>query len=117
MKKSLLLFGILFGTFNASRAISVTLPSEEVLSGRLRAADFKYLVEKTNLVDQLAGQEKEVLGVIVAVEQALLDYAVKQPTIAFVTQKRKPRLIEIILQDAPKEAIEEAQDLLRQIAE
>ena len=55
MKKSLLLFGILFGTFNASRAISVTLPSEEVLSGRLRAADFKYLVEKTNLVDQLAG--------------------------------------------------------------
>ena len=118
MKKYLLSLGMLLGAFSANHAIKVTLPAQDVLSQRLREASFEHFVEKTDILSYLAGQEKETLGVIMAVELALYDYGqnLKNPMIENMMQMKKPQLIEILLKDSP-EAAKEAQNLLKEMSQ
>ena len=74
------------------------------------------LLKKTGLIDQLADEEMEVLGVIMAVKLALYDYneTLNQPMVAMMMQMRKPKLIETILGE-DSDAIQEARDLYKKI--
>lgn len=81
----------------------LTLPSVQVLKQRLAAHGFDHFEEKTQIAEKLGGQKKVPMGVAVAVELALHDYAqnLQNPMIAFMMQMRKPELLEILLQDFP----------------
>lgn len=94
------------------QAVLITLPEATVLTARLQQAGFDHFIEKTNIVKNLAGQQKEALGVSTAVELALYDYNqyLKNPVMATMMQMRKPQLIEALLQDSP-DAIKELKDL------
>ena len=85
-----------------------TLPSANVLRERLNENGFGYFMEKTKIVEQLAGQQQYALGVAVTVECALYDFNeyLKNPTMAAMMNRSKSKLVETILKDNPK-AIEE----------
>ncbi len=98
-------------------ATLVTMPDKKVLTERLHAKGFSHFMEKTDIVKQLAGQKKEVMGVIMAVELSLYDYHnnLKNPMMSTMMAMRKPQLIETLLQDNPS-AVKEAHGLLEEIS-
>lgn len=110
MKKVLLVFGILMSFAHSSYAVLVTLPNKQTLTQRLASIGLDHFIEKTKIVSQLAGQEKEALGVAIAVECALYDYNEyltqsmpdkQSRMMATLMNMRKPQIIEAILQDSP----------------
>ena len=105
MKKLILLILLNMGI---SQAVLVKLPNAEILSERLSSKGFGHFAEKTQIVNQLANQELEVLGVMVAVDLALSDYHenLNNPTMAASMEMNKPVLLNLILKDSPK-ALEE----------
>ena len=109
MKK--LLFLSLLVTGASLQAVLITLPEAKVLTARLQQAGFDHFIEKTDIVKNLAGQQKEALGVSMAVELALYDYNqyLKNPMMATMMQMRKPQLIGTLLQDSP-DAVKELKD-------
>lgn len=84
-------------------ATPITMPSAEVLKQRLNDAGFTHFIEKTSIVKDLAGQQKEVLGVATSVDLALYDYSenLKNPMMARMMEMRKPQLLQALLQDHP----------------
>ena len=118
MKKIIVSLSVMLAAVNISYAGLVTLPGKDVLKSRLRAQGFDHFVEKTKIIDMLADQEKEVMGVIIAVELSLADYAeyLKQPMMVRMMEMLKPQLIKAIL-EGNDEAIKEASDLQKEIAE
>lgn len=89
----------------------VILPTREVLIGRLHAAGFDHLEEKTKLSERLTcvgldGATVRPLSlseVTFTVKEALDDYNkyLNNPMMARRIALRKPKLFEIILQDVP----------------
>jgi hypothetical protein len=63
----------------------------------------KEIIISDKIVNQLADQQKEALGVALRVELALYDYNeyLKQPMLATIMNMRKPEIIKTILQDSP----------------
>lgn len=53
----------------------VQMPSRKDLQARLDSIGVTDSIEKTNIISQLADQEKVPLGVAMAVELAYVDYA------------------------------------------
>ena len=106
------------GTVSISYAGRVRLPGKNILTQRLKNKGFGHFIEKTEIVRDLADQEKEVLGVVLSVQLSLYDYAqsLKQSMGAKMMEKRKSQLIETIL-EGNSEAIKEAQDILKKIEE
>lgn len=85
-----------------------TMPSAEVIRERFQG--FDHFLEKTNLVQQLAGQEKHPFGVAMAVDLALHDYnaylakGTPAPMLRMLqaqNQMNKPLFIRLLLQDCP----------------
>lgn len=109
MKKLLFLSLLVAGA--SLQAVLITLPEAKVLTARLQQAGFDDFIEKTDIVKNLAGQQKEALGVNMAVELALYDYNkyLENPMMARIMQMRKPQLIETLLQDSP-DAVKELKD-------
>ena len=83
----------------------LVLPNANVLTHRLHDLGLDHFMEKTDIVKQLAGQEKAPMGVVMAVELAIYDYrkCVKMPIINNMMQMTKPNIIKAILEDHPIE--------------
>ncbi len=84
----------------------LTMPSKEILHERLCRAGFDHFDEKTKLSSYLGSQEKVPLGVVVALDLALYDYAQYIPEVAGLMQMRRDELIGTLLKDTP-EALKE----------
>lgn len=84
---------------------TLTLPSAQELSERLKKTGFDHFMEKTKIHEKLGGQQKKALGVAVQIELSLYDYSqyMKNPMVSAVTAMRKPELLEIFLKDFPEE--------------
>jgi len=92
------------------QAVLTQLPDAKTLEDNLRQQDFEHFFRATNIVASLAGQERESMGIVMAVELALFDYCDTVPQQAQIAmQIRKADLIQAILKDSSreKEAIEE----------
>lgn len=74
--------------------------------------DYKYFMEKTSLVEQLANKELTALGVAAVLELALIDFAqvVQDPKMAAGMQMRKNNLLLLLLYYHP-EALKELEAL------
>jgi len=114
MKRMLVITSVLFGINGFVHADRVTLPSAEELHERLCNAGFGLLVEKTNIIDQLASKELKPLTVVVNVEGALEEYEPHIPweqvpsivgitSIESIMKIHKYELLNIILKDHPQE--------------
>ncbi len=90
--------------------------SEDILAQRLREGGFGHLIKTTEIISDLADQEKEVIVVIMAVELALDDYNTgpQERMTMKMMKKQKIQLIEAIL-EGNSEAIQEAYDFLKEI--
>lgn len=105
VRKSFLSMLLLLNIGGLLRAMeTIKLPSAEKLNKYLCKNGFNHFVEKTNIDKDLGEKELYPLGVAVAVETHLYDYAeyVKNPMTSVMMQMRKQQLIECILQDSPK---------------
>lgn len=117
MKLRLIAIGALLVSACASFAAdtTITMPSADVLTQRLKAIGMEHFMEKTNIITQLADQQKAPLGVAGAILEACADYE------KYLTQGRagqasrmfnlsKHLLFVAVLEDAP-EALEELKGL------
>lgn len=92
------------------------MPSKEILETRLRENGFNYFMEKTDIVETLAGTEKVALGVNMEVELAYYhfeEYMRKgnAPKSGIITMRmRQSQLIKCLLQEFP-EAIAELESM------
>lgn len=101
---------VLLSSISSSYAVLVTMPDAKILQERLSAHGFDHFMEKTRIVQQLAGQQKEALGVAMAVELALYDYCQSlPPMMQSLMTMRKPQLIEALL-EGQSAAIQELKD-------
>jgi hypothetical protein len=87
-----------------SKQIIIKLPSPAKLKENLCKKGFDHFVEHTEIDIKLGNKELYPLGVAVAVETHVYDYAesLKNPMIQSLMEMRKEQLIECILQDSPK---------------
>ncbi len=92
-------------------ATPVKMPDEKTLNKRMANIGMNHFAEKTGIVKQMAGQQKEALAVVMAVELALYDYAelVKNPAVTITANMNKNMVIEAFLQDHPEKLQELAQ--------
>ena len=114
MKLKLIAVSALLSITSLSFAGHVKMPPAQDLHERLR--DFKHFVEKTNIVNELAGKELQVLSVAVAVDASLyfynkyLEKGGMQPQKARVMQMQmRPFLFKALLQYSP-EALRELKE-------
>lgn len=109
MKKILIsLIAIL--QFSIALSEPITMPDETELQNRLNSIGMTHFAEKTNIIKMLAGQQREPLGIAVAIESSMFDYCeylkkgMPEP-IFKMTQAtfmmRKPSLLETLLKDEP----------------
>lgn len=86
----------------------VKLPNEEILRKKLYAAGYGYFAEKTTIVKDLANAELSPLGVAIALETSLSDFAEyqKNPMLSGLMEMNKPHILKVILKEYPG-AIEE----------
>lgn len=101
MKKVLLAVS-LFAFSLTSQALRLKLPSQQILTKSFVEGGFKHFIEKTDIIEHLAGQEVLRSGVSVEVDLALHAYAqyTKDPMMASIMQMSRPKIIKLILQDS-----------------
>jgi hypothetical protein len=94
------------GISNAMEPI-IELPSAQILRERLQAKGLSHFAEKTEIDKELGNQKLYPSGVVLAVEQALYDYDkyMKMPAANVLMQRRKPQILEALLQDHPEAII------------
>ncbi len=82
---------------------TVPMPTEKVLSSRLRVAGFDYLERHINLSGRLTRTPLTLGGVAVAVDSALYDFnqCLGNPVMAVIMDVHKPKLLDTVLQDIP----------------
>jgi hypothetical protein len=102
---------------------TLKMPAESILNDRLHGQGFDHFMEKTGIVQRIAGQELHPGGVVLAVELALHDYdevlkkgmpAAMARQMSFLMQMRKSQLLDAILQDIP-EASRTVDDFYNQV--
>lgn len=102
------------------QAVLVRLPVAHILKQRISAVTSGHFIKKTKIIQELAGEEKEALGVVASVDDALSNFRPqKHPQGPFEKNRNvviakhmlmnRPCIIKSILQDYP-EAIQELQD-------
>jgi hypothetical protein len=93
----------MIGRVTDQKEITVTLPSASVIHQRLKELGLEHFMEKTGIDKELGGAKKYPLGVALAVELSLFDYAkyLKDPKADFVLTRVKPSIIKAILRDSP----------------
>lgn len=111
---------MLLGISSAFAAtVTVQMPNAEVLSDQLRAIGLEHFVEKSGIVERIAGQRLYALGVATAVEIAMHNYteylkrnmpAGMSNVLLFQMLMYKPLLFKTLLQDFPKESLEELRE-------
>lgn len=98
---------VLLGDSESMEMMTVPLPDAETISKRLRANGHAYFDEKSNIAQELGGEEKYPLGVVLAVDMALYDMRSTLDRTTWVGMMMlKTMIIETILIDYP-EAMEE----------
>jgi hypothetical protein len=110
MKLNIITLSVLLNA--ACFATPVLMPTAEVLNKRLDEIGMRHFAQKTTIVEDLADQNKDALGVAVAVESALDDYSekVKNPMLTNTVGMQKSLIIKTLLQDYP-EALKELVEL------
>jgi hypothetical protein len=112
MNLRILVLLALFGVSFSCHAVLVKMPSAKILAERLEEMHLGYFAQKTNIVEDLAGQEKEAIAVVVALNVAFLSYSKvlrENPhagMLEFQVNLLKLDLLNTLLQDFP-DAIEE----------
>jgi hypothetical protein len=102
MKK--LLFLSLLIAVTSLRAVRTNLSDADNLKDNLNQAGFEHLVANSNIVERLAGEQKESLAVTNIIEGALLTYYEGIPKAGRkVIEKRKEVLIRAVLKDSSNE--------------
>ena len=118
MKK--LILGLLVATqFAIAMDKIIKMPGEAVLQKRLDDIGMRYFAEKTNIISELADQEKVPLGVAMTLESAIHDYFEYinkcMPEKMMISQMaqikmHKPLIFKALLKDEPA-ALEELKQL------
>ena len=95
---------------NMIEKLKVTLPKASILTERLAKIGLAHFVEKTTIVQDLAGRTISVLSVLMFFEIAKVEYldAMKNPMLNITMRLLQPLILKAILKDSPKalEAIE-----------
>ena len=125
MKKIIALGFILSVQLVAAMEKTIKMPNKNELQRRLDEIGMTYFSEKTNIISQLADQEKVPLGVAMAVELAMYDYFKYVESVMPASMVRmqkiqmkmhKPLIFEALLKDEPEALKElEAHDLYKPV--
>jgi len=121
MKLKLIVFSSLLciTTMGLAMEKKIKMPDAQTLQQRLSNKGFGHFAEKTNIVDELAEQEKFPMGIAVSIELSYSDYAenlkegmpAPMANMAMMQMERnKPILFEALLQDH-KEALQKLEQL------
>ena len=100
------------GVFSPSYSMQqlLKMPKESILNDRLQEQGFDHFMEKTGIVQRIAGRDLYPGGVVMAVELALADYdenlkkgmpAAMARQMSVIMQMRKSQLLDAILGDIP----------------
>ncbi|MCL5875892.1 MAG: hypothetical protein M1114_05465 [Candidatus Dependentiae bacterium] len=104
MKKlfALLFFALCSTTY--AMDLLIQMPNSEILTDRLQNAHFGHFVKNTEIIKQLANQEKHLSEVVEAINIAVDTYCqkIQHPAVIAVMHVLRPKIIKIILKDYPE---------------
>lgn len=92
-----------------AQSTEITLPEADILKCRLTEAGFEHFVEKTALVEAMAGKQWKVSTMVEAIQAELRMYCRFNGMMAILAARKKSLLIEAFLKDSP-EALKELEE-------
>lgn len=107
MKKALVIFALSIIFSNVSHAVFITLPNAQVLIQRLKAlgiTDITTIIEKTDLINQLAEKSQDTSELLVCVKRAVSDYMDGRESDETARERSMYtiRITEALLRDSPE---------------
>jgi len=121
IKKTLFLLTIIissinYGAAHEQKVATYRIPEEKILTERFHKTDFEHFFDKSGII-HLAGQEKTINAIILAVNIALVTYTKhmeRNNFIAVIMDIRKEEIFEILLRGFPG-ALKEVSAALKEI--